>query len=126
MVESRTRKTARQYLSSNVGEAMPLTHCLECDCLVSERAYRCPNPKCRTSYPRGDTCEICDQPVRRSAAAISVRAVLTMHSSSERGIVAHKECVERYYQIPPTLMCPDCGIQLAGTDVTFSPLRLWS
>lgn len=106
--------------------AMPLTHCLECDHPISERAHVCPNLECRTHYPRGDTCELCDKRVRRSVAAISVRHVLTMDTSSEHPIVAHRECVERFYGIPATLVCPDCGLQLAGTDVAFTPLRLWS
>lgn len=113
---------------------MPLTPCLECNRLISDSAFRCPG--CSTREPFGVVCELCGKRLRRLEGVTSVRRETEVYRDDwggwhgrrevDRDIVAHKDCLERYYTPPATLECSDCGLRLASSDLKFTALMLWS
>lgn len=123
---------------------MPLTVCIECNGSISASASRCPNPTCSTFEPFGVTCELCGERLRRSTGVTSARREKTVHrgdlnynsgdfyfywhvdGEEERDIVAHVECLERFYTPPATIVCPDCGLRLSSTTLGFTAVGLWS
>ena len=118
---------------------MPFTNCLECKCPISDSALSCPG--CSTREPFGVACELCGERLRRSTGITSVRRERVMERVStedydwwseasynliDRDIVAHKDCLERYYTPPSALECSDCGLRLSSSDLGFTALSLWS
>lgn len=114
---------------------MPLTNCIECHRQISDSATKCPG--CSTHEPFGVVCELCGERLRRSQGVTSVRREFEVHLSREssswygtgevdREIVAHKDCLERYYTPPETLSCSECGLRLASSDLGLTALNLWS
>jgi hypothetical protein len=118
---------------------MPLTRCIECNRSISDSVYKCPG--CDTHEPFGVVCELCGERLRRSEGVTSVRREVEIHFYSDfsdysghwygcgevdREIVAHKDCLERYYTPPATLECSECGLQVASSDLGVTALNLWS
>lgn len=105
--------------------AMPMTHCIECNHPISDSAQSC--PACSTKEPFGVPCELCVEPLSRSASVTVVRERDGGYEGPYRfEVVAHNTCVERYFTPPKTLQCPDCRLKLADSCVAFTALGLWS
>lgn len=88
--------------------------------------------------PFGTTCELCRDRLPWSAAATSRRREPEVKRSDRRDdswyisgqtdriIVAHKSCLDRYYTPPATFKCSDCGLDVPSADLGLTALSLWS
>lgn len=105
---------------------MALTGCIECGRQISDSAESCPG--CGTKEPRGVECKLCKRQMRRSDGSTCERTEFMSPSSghSTWKETAHRECIERYFTPPASLVCPDCGLRLAGINDSFTALGLWT
>lgn len=118
---------------------MALTTCIECHGSISDSASQCPG--CSTREPFGTICELCGVRMRRSTGITSVRREKEVsrgdrdshrdrswffRGDTNRAIVAHRECLDRFYTPPSTLHCSDCTHRFITSELGLTPLTLWN
>ncbi len=104
---------------------MTLIGCIECNRQISDSARSCPN--CSTTEPRGVRCSLCERQMRRFDGIACERMVGSPSSGwTPREEVAHRDCVERHFTPPAGLACPDCRLNLAGVNDSYTARGLWA
>jgi len=103
---------------------MALTKCMECSRSISDSAGACPS--CGTKDPFGVTCELCSCLLRRSDGVTSTRMRRSGYEYVSDSIVAHQNCIQRFFTLPSSITCTDCGLHLAGADPIYDAQALWS
>lgn len=105
-----------------------IPRCIECNHEVWVTVKSC--PACLTTDPFGIDCSLCTRRFRRLEGVYCERLCHTSDWQDSRtftgGFWAHKDCVERYFTVPPTLGCPGCGLLLLEIDADLSPVALWT
>jgi hypothetical protein len=85
-----------------------MTTCVECGHSISERAKVC--PKCKWQCVK---CFLCEAPIKKSDFCEGPWA----DGTTQR--IYHRDCLHIHFQIPPSVVCPDCGASLADMRLNF-------
>ncbi len=86
------------------------TPCVNCGHFISKNAQKC--PKCSGECV---SCLLCKQPIK-------TKEVYRPHGRND-GYAFHKNCLGFHFLIPPSVACPDCGVELSSTKLQGSLLK---
>ncbi|HBR15983.1 MAG TPA: hypothetical protein DD725_00020 [Deltaproteobacteria bacterium] len=85
-----------------------LINCIEWGGQISSEAKEC--PQCKTGYPQGEPCAVCNQVVKESEAERTLDSIWNL---------AHPRCYEKVKT--DTIVCEICHTEVKGIPVTVCP-----